>query len=454
MAHITISYRRDDSGVITGRIFDRLVAHYGREAVFRDIDNIPAGVDFRLHIDRVFDASDIVLAIVGPHWVGPSEAQNRLANEADPVRIEIEGALRKGTTLIPVLVLGAHMPTPAELPEPLKDFAFRNAVQLDAGQDFDVHMARLIRAIDGILGPANAAPATPAPMPVVQTPVAAAQATRSSVGFIAGVALVIILLAAVGAVSFGVWHSKPVPQTVGDAAASAARVAAQAPSPPPVPAPPIPPPATPPRETSAPTIDADALFWQSIAQSSNRADFEEYLRQYPQGRFAGLARNRLQALSQVPVARPEIEPKAVVAAATPPSPAHCGGNADARVLQPIAQLYQAINTKDIDLYAAQWADKGVYRDLSNGTVRSRTDKVAERRAKFAQWEEVRLTMNNAAVTRRDADTATIEVFYSMMVKIYGRPPIAQSNVREDYVVACGPDGRWLIEQNIDNNASR
>jgi hypothetical protein len=442
MAHITISYRRDDSGVITGRIFDRLVAHYGREAVFRDIDNIPAGVDFRLHIDRVFEASDIVLAIVGPHWVGPSEAQNRLANEADPVRIEIEGALRKGTTLIPVLVLGAHMPTPAELPEPLKDFAFRNAVQLDAGQDFDVHMARLIRAVDGILGPANAAPAT-SPMPATQAPITIAPAKRSSVDFIAGVALVIILLAAVGAVSVGIWHSKPAPQTVTDATASAARVTAQAPSPPPVPAPAPPAPASPPREAAAPAIDADALFWQSIAQSSNRSDFEEYLRQYPQGRFAGLARNRLQALSQP-----------VVAATTPPPPAHCGGNADARVLQPIAQLYQAINTKDIDLYAAQWADNGLYRDLSNGTVRSRTDKVAERRAKFAQWEEVRLTMNNAAVTRRDADTATIEVLYSMMVKIYGRPPIAQSNVREDYVVACGPDGRWLIEQNIDNNTSR
>jgi hypothetical protein len=50
MAKITISYRRDDSMDITGRIFDRLTNRYGRETVFRDIDNIPPGLDFREQI--------------------------------------------------------------------------------------------------------------------------------------------------------------------------------------------------------------------------------------------------------------------------------------------------------------------------------------------------------------------------------------------------------------------
>ena len=42
-----------------------------------------------------------------------------------------------------------------------------------------------------------------------------------------------------------------------------------------------------------PLVDAETVFWQTMSQSSNPADFEEYLRQYPQGRFAALARNRL-----------------------------------------------------------------------------------------------------------------------------------------------------------------
>ena len=58
MPRITISYRREDSGVITGRIFDRLVVNYGRASVFRDIDSIPPGVDFREHINEVLTQSD------------------------------------------------------------------------------------------------------------------------------------------------------------------------------------------------------------------------------------------------------------------------------------------------------------------------------------------------------------------------------------------------------------
>jgi hypothetical protein len=42
--------------------------------------------------------------------------------------------------------------------------------------------------------------------------------------------------------------------------------------------------------------DPETMFWQSIVTSSNPADFEEYLRKFPQGQFAGLARNRLAAL--------------------------------------------------------------------------------------------------------------------------------------------------------------
>lgn len=165
MPRITISYRRDDSGVITGRIFDRLATHYGREAVFRDIDNIPLGVDFRKHISGILDASDIVLAIVGPRWIGPRAGPSRLANAADPVRVEIETALRKDRPLIPVLVLRGSMPRVEQLPESLQDFAYRNAVSIDAGQDFDVHMARLIRAMDrsleGVAAALDAAPNDP-----------------------------------------------------------------------------------------------------------------------------------------------------------------------------------------------------------------------------------------------------------------------------------------------------
>jgi hypothetical protein len=151
MPRITISYRRDDSLDITGRIFDRLVGHFGRKAVFRDIDNIPPGADFRRHVERMLDESDIVLEIVGPRWIGPGDEQGRLASAADPVRLEIETALRKNKPLIPVLVSRAVMPHADALPGSLHDFAYRNAVQVDSGQDFDLDVDRLIRGMERIL---------------------------------------------------------------------------------------------------------------------------------------------------------------------------------------------------------------------------------------------------------------------------------------------------------------
>jgi rhodanese-related sulfurtransferase len=75
----------------------------------------------------------------------------RINDEADPVQIEVETALERGIPTIPVLVSGASMPTPDELPDSLKRFSFHNAAEIDAGRDFHQHMERLIRSIDGIV---------------------------------------------------------------------------------------------------------------------------------------------------------------------------------------------------------------------------------------------------------------------------------------------------------------
>ena len=53
MSKIFLSYRRQDSAGIAGRIYDRLRAHFGDDAIFMDIDNIPFGVDFRVHPTRL-----------------------------------------------------------------------------------------------------------------------------------------------------------------------------------------------------------------------------------------------------------------------------------------------------------------------------------------------------------------------------------------------------------------
>jgi TIR domain-containing protein len=160
MSKIIISYRRADSAAISGRIFDRLASHYGDDAVFMDVDKIPFGTDFREHIRKVLLEGDILLAVIGPNWLGKSaDGTSRIKDEADPVRVEIETALRQKTRMIPVLVDGASMPSTGDLPDALRDLAYLNAAPLDVGRDFRAHMDRLIRSIDEVLGPERPQPA-------------------------------------------------------------------------------------------------------------------------------------------------------------------------------------------------------------------------------------------------------------------------------------------------------
>ena len=67
---IAISYRREDTAPITGRIDDRLQAIFGRDRVFMDLDSIPFGVDFRAHISESLNRCDTLLVVIGPHWLG------------------------------------------------------------------------------------------------------------------------------------------------------------------------------------------------------------------------------------------------------------------------------------------------------------------------------------------------------------------------------------------------
>ena len=62
------------------------------------------------------------------------------------------------------------------------------------------------------------------------------------------------------------------------------------------------------RATDTVRLQQEMVFWQSIQESRNQADFEAFLRQFPNGTFAGLARNRLAALRATAPERPAPDP--------------------------------------------------------------------------------------------------------------------------------------------------
>lgn len=55
-----------------------------------------------------------------------------------------------------------------------------------------------------------------------------------------------------------------------------------------------------PSVAQAPASQEELLFWDTIKNSANPADFQEYLKQYPNGRFAGLARIRARGTASAP----------------------------------------------------------------------------------------------------------------------------------------------------------
>lgn len=129
---IFLSYRRDDSGGHTGRLYDRLVQQFGQKHVFLDIDNVPFGIDFVHAIDQTLDECAVVIVVIGPRWLTAvgADGERRIDKDRDFHRLEIERALAGQRRIVPVLVGGATMPQQIELPQSIEALARRNAFEL------------------------------------------------------------------------------------------------------------------------------------------------------------------------------------------------------------------------------------------------------------------------------------------------------------------------------------
>ena len=164
MRRIFICYRRDDTAGHAGRLYDHLRAHFGDDQVFIDINAIDPGVEYPKLIDSTLGSIDVALVLIGRRWLDARDPSGgrRLDDPEDMVRMEISAALNRDDVLvIPVLVQGATMPHPNELPPDIAGLARRNALEIsDARWDFDAD--RLARALRGTAledgTPAAAAP--------------------------------------------------------------------------------------------------------------------------------------------------------------------------------------------------------------------------------------------------------------------------------------------------------
>lgn len=149
MGAVFVSYRRGDSEGQARALFNELADLIGKNSVFMDVDSIALGRDFRRILQERLSSCDLMLALIGPDWLDIRDASGnrRLDSAADFVRQEIAAALQRNIPVTPVLVRGAQMPPPDQLPDDLKDLAYRNGFELSHAR-WDSDVREMIKRLD------------------------------------------------------------------------------------------------------------------------------------------------------------------------------------------------------------------------------------------------------------------------------------------------------------------
>jgi hypothetical protein len=145
---IFISYRREDTRWVAGRLADSLVQYFGDERVFRDIEGIGGGADFGEVIHETLGAADAAVIVIGSEWLNATDetGQRRLDDPGDWVAREIAATLEAGIPVYPVLVEDTQMPRAGELPERLQPLTRYHAVSI-SDQRWASDVARLAKIV-------------------------------------------------------------------------------------------------------------------------------------------------------------------------------------------------------------------------------------------------------------------------------------------------------------------
>lgn len=263
---IFICYRRDDTAGHAGRLYDRLTSHFGDGHVFMDIDLIEPGEDFVQIVENAIGSCEILLALIGRNWLtSQDKAGRRRDGPSDFVRLEIAAALARGVRVIPVLVQGARMPAPGELPDELSSLSQRNAFELsDLRWKHDVE--RLVATLEKNVDERRKSP----PARRRRWPPPAALSVLIVSLLVAGAAVPFVYLyrgwdePAVGAPTNPVANAAPALSATPDAVGSMA---------------------------------VEVAFWNSV-NGTDRQELEAYLKKYPAGEFKDLANIRLARLGE------------------------------------------------------------------------------------------------------------------------------------------------------------
>jgi len=144
---IFISYRRNDSAAMAGRIKDRIKAFCPKVFIFIDVEAIEGGAVFEDVINNAITRSEIFICLIGKEWMGPPD-NNRMMDVDDFVRKEVEIGLNAGSKFYPILIDNASMPDGYQLPPGMRPLCKKNAMEL-RHSSFENDMNNLLKTVFG-----------------------------------------------------------------------------------------------------------------------------------------------------------------------------------------------------------------------------------------------------------------------------------------------------------------
>jgi hypothetical protein len=149
---VFISYRREDTRGVAGRISDRLKNRFGPDNVFFDVEDMEAARRWRDELAKRVGACDALVAVIGKGWnpVGANDL-HRLNDPDDYVRIEVQAALKRGVPVVPILIDGAKMPKMEDLPDSLRRLADWQWIEISESR-FEYDVGRLTTALSSLAG--------------------------------------------------------------------------------------------------------------------------------------------------------------------------------------------------------------------------------------------------------------------------------------------------------------
>jgi hypothetical protein len=140
MRQVFISYRRADAGELADEIAVAIRSVFGRESVFIDTADIPAGSPWTEVLDQRLEGMAALVCVIGRDWIGAAARRGRagrrqLDDPNDWLRREIRGAIDRRIPILPVVADRAHIPVASQLPAEIRTMLDVQALRISPSSD-------------------------------------------------------------------------------------------------------------------------------------------------------------------------------------------------------------------------------------------------------------------------------------------------------------------------------